>query len=99
MKNEEIVKVKNNEKVVSSLAKWPIALSGNKIFPNPARRTINIATESAPLRVSFYNLYGKLALNVRNKHHINVSTLKSGCYVVLIEDENNNFCYTKVVIK
>ena len=95
---EEIVKIKNNQGLYSSISNNVQTLSQDKIYPNPATNLINIAGEKIPLSVSLYKLDGKMVLKASNTSQVNVSTLSAGIYIISIEEELGKYNYAKVMI-
>ena len=65
-------------------------ISGLKMYPNPAKNVLNIASDSfAPKNVEIYTMLGKkvLASEVVNGS-VNISALAKGIYVVKIKEED-----------
>ena len=65
------------------------AISGLKIYPNPAKTLLNISSDSFEAKtVAIYNVLGKVVLstNVTNAP-INVANLAKGIYVVKVTEE------------
>ncbi len=63
---------------------------GLKIYPNPGSEYISIAgiNDMQKVKISICNLYGQNLLNTRNTHHIDVSTLPDGVYLLKVEGQN-----------
>ena len=65
------------------------------IYPNPVNKDLMVfwpGNETSSLKISIYNLYGKLEVSQIKKHSenkINVSHLQRGIYFVTIESNNN----------
>ncbi|WP_343631042.1 plastocyanin/azurin family copper-binding protein [Fluviicola sp.] len=57
--------------------------------PNPAGETITIQTKATDFNVVIYDMAGHQVLseNLKNKHEVNVSSLKQGTYVIEIRAE------------
>jgi len=77
-------------------------LDNVSFFPNPATDTIEISNDQQlNLNVSIFNVLGKQVINVNNvslrKQTLNLSSLKSGVYLVQIEAEGNSI--TKKLVK
>jgi len=70
------------------------------LYPNPAKDVVNISSSSKISSISVYDITGKMVLksNTIANDQINVSSLKSGIYLVRIEDVNNNYEDKKIVI-
>lgn len=65
-------------------------ISGLKMYPNPAKNVLNIASDSfAPKNVEIYTMLGKkvLASEVVNGS-VNISALAKGIYVIKIKEED-----------
>ena len=65
------------------------AISGLKIYPNPAKNLLNITSDSFEAKtVAIYNVLGKVVLsaNVTNAP-VNVANLAKGVYVVKVTEE------------
>lgn len=79
-----------------------IKINTVKIYPNPSNGNnyLNIENKIAIGNVSFYDLQGKLVLEIKenNIETINVSELNSGLYTMICKDEKGNF-YTQKYIK
>ena len=67
------------------------------IYPNPITSVLNIEMTSTLKQVTIYNILGAKVLNTSTKS-INTSNLKSGMYLLKIEDENGQVS-TKRFIK
>ncbi len=64
-----------------------------KVFPNPFTESLNIGVNNTlpPLRVSVYDLTGKLVLKPNlSQNKVSLSPLKSGIYFLKIESENSS---------
>lgn len=61
-----------------------------KLFPNPTKDTLLIESKINIDKIEVYTLSGKKVLTKDNpKHSLNVSTLKTGVYLIFIHSENN----------
>lgn len=58
-----------------------------KIFPNPTNDKLFIRGLSNPIKISIYNVLGKLVLSEITKSEIDVDNLQSGIYIIKIVDE------------
>ncbi len=67
------------------------------IYPNPTSGLLNIAGGDHISSVTVYSVLGKLVLTAKSKT-IDVSQLKSGIYVIMVQDKSGNF-QTKRFIK
>ncbi|SFN91083.1 Por secretion system C-terminal sorting domain-containing protein [Bizionia echini] len=67
------------------------------VYPNPTESTINIKMNTKLKQVTIYNMLGAEVLN-KNNYKIDVSSLKTGVYLIKIEDQNGK-SYTKQFIK
>ncbi len=80
------------ESVVSTLGTNSQNEDNFRVFPNPFTESLNIELKSTliPLRVSVYDLTGKLVLEPNlTDNKVNLSPLKSGIYLLKIESENS----------
>ena len=68
------------------------------IFPNPAKDFINIQSDGKIKSVEIYNLQGQKLITATQKQ-INISSLSSGIYLVLVEDDKNNTTTKKIIKK
>ena len=69
-----------------------------KVFPNPADSTININSKIPLDRVEVYDVLGKLMFSEsKNTKNLDVSSLKSGLYIINIYSESNKIV-KKIVI-
>ena len=68
-----------------------------KLYPNPTSSILNIEMKSNLKQATIYNVLGAEVLNTSTKS-INTSNLKSGMYLLKIEDENGSVS-TKRFIK
>jgi len=69
-----------------------ISNSSVGIYPNPAGDFINLKNvESATANIEIYDIQGQLVIlrNVRSNEAINISTLRSGMYLVKVYSGNN----------
>ena len=71
-----------------------------RIFPNPADKIINISAQEVKVeKVQLYNSVGQLVLEKAYSPTINVSGLKSGTYMLVLDLETGVSRSTRVVIK
>lgn len=70
------------------------------LYPNPVKNgLVNIETKTGEsLNVEFFNLLGQSVLKAETNQEVNVSNLKTGVYLVKIE-QNNNTVTKKLIIK
>ena len=68
------------------------------IFPNPAKNQITINSINTIGKVALYNVLGKKVLEENNTNRLNISSLKSGIYLVKIIDAKNNVSTQKLLI-
>lgn len=75
------------------------------VYPNPAKNQINISIKDgvteAPVRVSIYDILGKVIYNEycsKNKTTINSSDWASGLYTIRLE-QNEKSIYKKIIIE
>jgi len=65
-----------------------------EIYPNPAKNVLNIVSYTVGIeKINIYNVNGQLVLNTdvnNNQKTINISSLKSGIYIVDILSENSS---------
>jgi type IX secretion system substrate protein len=74
--------------------------NSNKIFPNPAIDFINIAT-SHESNVSMFDITGKevLSVNINGLKKLDISSLKSGVYIVRVMGIKSEVVRTERIIK
>ncbi|MDD3568608.1 MAG: X2-like carbohydrate binding domain-containing protein [Bacteroidales bacterium] len=67
-----------------------LALGGVRVYPNPFTSTISIANAESVSRVIITDIIGKqvMAVKLNGDTHINTSSLRSGVYLVILEDSN-----------
>jgi len=85
----------NDAASINSIAKNEI-----KIFPNPASQYINIALQNDEIelqKVEILNLSGQLMLREGSVEQMNISSLRSGLYLIKITDENDRVGYYKFI--
>jgi hypothetical protein len=68
-----------------------------KIYPNPAKTTINI-DYNKEFTVEIFNISGNIVLISKNRS-INISSLKSGYYIIMIKDFTNTLIHIERFIK
>lgn len=75
-------------------------LEAVKIYPNPAKNVLNIELpkHSKDFNVEISDMTGKLVLESKNKHEINISGVESGNYMVTIS-LNDEKISKKIIIK
>jgi hypothetical protein len=82
--------------------KSQFANSSLKIFPNPTRNVIYISSDSSIEKIEIFDLCGKSLVNKNNLSEkvvtIDLNELKSGYYLISVQDLNNN-CRTYKLIK
>ena len=77
-----------------------IAKDEIKIFPNPATQYINIAVQNDDIdiqQIEILNMNGQLIMKEANVEQINVSTLRSGLYIIRITDFEDRIGYFKFI--
>ena len=68
-----------------------------KIYPNPTSSILNIKMKNNLKQATVYSVLGAKVLNTTSKS-LNTANLKSGLYLITIEDENGSVA-TKRFIK
>ena len=70
-------------------------------YPNPANNTIFFNGNSKVVKASIFDITGKQVLesNAINNNQLDVSNLKTGLYLLNIQDSNNNNAVKKLIIK
>lgn len=63
------------------------------IYPNPARATLNVATDGM-VNISVYGMDGKLLIEQKETKSVNVSKLATGVYMVKISNTNGTVVKT-----
>ncbi|GAA4777184.1 MULTISPECIES: LamG-like jellyroll fold domain-containing protein [Flavobacterium] len=66
------------------------------MYPNPVQEVLNIQTETNLKSIEIYNLQGQKVLEAK-QNKINISNLKSGVYMVRIEDENSGVANKRII--
>ncbi|AJR04777.1 T9SS type A sorting domain-containing protein [Siansivirga zeaxanthinifaciens] len=82
--------VNNNEAVANDI----------KLFPNPAKNTLQVKSLNTITSINIYDITGKLVFN-SNKifdGKVDISNLNSGIYLARIEDSNRNYSVKKLVV-
>ena len=67
------------------------------LYPNPASSILNISGISMQAKITIYDSFGRLVIEISNENSINVEHLTSGMYIVHVED--NGAKITKRFIK
>lgn len=70
------------------------AISFDKIqlnlYPNPAQTTLNLSGFSSPVKISVFDMLGKQHIETEVINSLDVSTLKSGLYMVELKNETSS---------
>jgi hypothetical protein len=76
-----------------------LALGGVRVYPNPFTSTISIANVESVSRVIITDIIGKqvMAVKLNGDTHINTSSLRSGVYLVILEDSNGQRVVRRLV--
>ncbi|WP_127845550.1 T9SS type A sorting domain-containing protein [Psychroflexus aestuariivivens] len=92
--------IRNSEDLNATLNNRNFENSEFALYPNPVKNgLVNIETKSGEsLNVEFFNLLGQSVLKAETNQEINVTNLKTGVYLVKIE-QNNNTVTKKLIIK
>lgn len=69
------------------------------IYPNPFNNEIVIQSNNKEMSIEIYNVAGQKVLSFYNQEKINTSSLKSGVYLIKIQDKNGNNYIEKIVKK
>lgn len=75
-------------------------ISGLKIYPNPAKNTLSVTSNSFAVKnVEIYNVLGKVALSAKvTNTPLNISGLTSGIYIVKVTEDGKT-ATRKIVIE
>ncbi|MFV5701771.1 T9SS type A sorting domain-containing protein [Flavobacterium sp. XS2P12] len=95
---------------MSSTTKEALTVSTTEVYPNPASSDFNIditASKAGVLEIAIYSLDGTIAVNPKsvqlqegaNTINENISSLKSGIYLVQLTNSSNSEVITKKLIK
>jgi hypothetical protein len=95
---------------MSSTTKEVLTVSTTEVYPNPASSDFNIdvtASEAGVLEISIYSLDGTIMVSPKsvqlqqgtNTINENISSLKSGIYIVQLVNSSNNEVITRKLIK
>jgi choice-of-anchor B domain-containing protein len=68
------------------------------VYPNPASDYIKVSPSSAA-RVELYDLSGRLVLVENSSNEINISTIQTGTYFVVLYDEQRSVIGTSKLVK
>ncbi|MFN2261469.1 MAG: T9SS type A sorting domain-containing protein [Psychroflexus sp.] len=92
--------IRNSEDLDATLSNRNFENVEFALYPNPVKNgLVNIETKSGEsLNVEFFNLLGQSVLKAETNAQINVSNLKTGVYLVKIE-QNNNTITKKLIIE
>jgi hypothetical protein len=64
------------------------------VYPNPAKTYLNFnVSQSNVDEVSISNLLGKVLLEAKNQHYIDVSNLSNGIYILTIKEGHNKYTH------
>jgi hypothetical protein len=69
------------------------------VIPQPAKNEVRVVSTSPVKTVTMYDMNGKVVISVKNITVIDITTLSSGTYQMVIETEAGVFNRTVVVIK
>ena len=71
------------------------------IYPNPAKNRVYIEGVLDISEVTLYDLTGKMVLQRREfeDSSLNISSLKSGLYIIRVSDSHNAVTVKKLIIK
>ena len=69
-----------------------VELNGMRVavYPNPTETTLNFSGLNAPVQASVFDMLGKLHIQTEVTNSLDVSTLKSGLYMVEIKNETSS---------
>jgi len=68
-----------------------LAGHGLKLFPNPANETIEISGHSGVIDYKLYSIEGKALLSGKTNRKIDVTSIKSGLYILKFSVDGNSF--------
>ncbi|MCK4677387.1 MAG: T9SS type A sorting domain-containing protein, partial [Bacteroidales bacterium] len=70
------------------------------VFPNPTYSELNIVLQSSsfPLEINIYDVNGKLVMRNTNQIRLNISSLSTGQYYILVKQDNKHYS-TKFIKK
>jgi len=69
-----------------------------KIYPNPATSVINIDA-GVKVNVHINSIEGKNLINAEDAHHIDISNLPNGIYMIFVSDLTGNLIKTEKLVK
>ncbi|WP_313375721.1 S8 family serine peptidase [Chishuiella sp.] len=69
------------------------------VFPNPFGNEITVQSKNGVNFIEIYSLIGQKILSFYNQEKINTSNLKSGFYLIKIQDKKGNFYMNKLLKK
>jgi hypothetical protein len=58
-----------------------------KLYPNPASSTITLSSGDQVVQASIYSLDGRLLIQQKTKHRLDISMLADGMYIIHVSDE------------
>lgn len=91
--------------VISGIGLEEAGIANLKIFPNPATDRLNVEWNEAPAdEIRLIDLTGRAVKNkavkrTEQKHHLNVSDLESGIYLLQLRDKGENIATFKVQVQ
>lgn len=68
-----------------------------KIYPNPTENIFYVESPANILKISVYDLSGRQILEIHNQDQVDLTSYKSGLYLVKIEDINNQVSTGKLI--
>ncbi len=94
------------KKILSTDLQDEIDKPSIKLYPNPASHSIFIDSHKPILKISAYDLNGRLVHNKysksyemgKNNVHVDVNAFPSGPYILIIEHTEGNFSIVKILI-
>ncbi len=85
----------------SSLSVTDASGKAFRIYPNPANNNLNIKSLAPITKVELFDITGKKVLETQAlvNDKLNISSLKSGMYLIKIQDSNKSIEVKKLIIK
>lgn len=94
----EVLAVMNNTNQTLGSEDFNVKNLKIKLYPNPANDRVTIDIENSIKIIEIYNLQGQKVLS-NNQKVINITQLKTGIYIVKVEDENGAVATQKLIKK
>ena len=75
-----------------------VTVAGIKLYPNPASTILNVGGEFAFAKAELFNLQGQL-MSTSTSKEINVSSLKTGMYLIRVTSQSGSIATERFIKK